>query len=211
MVMEVGPGVRTCTISGVVTDANTTPAAGVVLTSSGFPTLGARTTMDGFYHLIVREGTHVVTATRAREQSATSATCDPTLEPTLDGIDVTLGDRLDPNVPRIAILDPATDEQLEAIERVIAGTVNTALVRSVRIETHVAGLPDAFVAEVPVSGHAFAGVARLVPGRRNTVIVTGSDGRLLGSAHRVLDVAQSDGEPEPTAASRSGSLDGRDR
>jgi hypothetical protein len=211
MVMQVRPGVGTCTISGVVTDANTTPGAGVVVTSSGFPTLGARTTEHGFYHLLVRAGTHVLTASRSREQAATSVACDPALEPTLDGIDVTLGNRLDPNVPRIAIVDPATNEHLAAIERVIAGTVSTALVRSVRIETHVAGRPDALVAEVPVGGHAFAGVARLVPGRRNTIIVTGSDGRLLGSAHRVLEVAESDGEPEPTAAARSGFLDGRDR
>jgi hypothetical protein len=84
-------------------------------------------------------------------------------------------------------------------------------VRSVRIETHVAGVPDALVTEVPVSGHAFSGMAHLVAGRRNTVIVTGSDGRLRGSAHRVLDVAEPDGEPEPTVTPRSGFLDGRHR
>jgi hypothetical protein len=53
------------------------------------------------------------------------------------------------------------------------------------------------VADVPVVGHAFSGVALLSAGRRNTVIVTGSDGRLVGSAHRVLEVAEPAGEPGP--------------
>jgi len=207
-VMQVRPGVETCTVTGVVTDANTAPAGGLLVTSAGFPTLAARTTAHGFYRLLVREGTHVVTATHGRASATAAPTCDPALAPTMDGVDLIVGDRIDPNVPRISIVDPPADERLDATVRVIDGTVGTALVRSVRIETHAAGVPDPFVVEVPVVGHAFSGTALLSPGRRNTVIVTGSDGRLRGSAHRVLEVVVPDGEPEAMAPPSAG-LDGR--
>jgi hypothetical protein len=207
-VMQVRPGVGTCTVTGVVTDASTVPAGGLLVTSAAFPTLAARTTTHGFYRLLVREGSHTVTATRGRASATATPTCDPALAPTLDGVDLIVGDRIDPNVPRISIVDPPADERLAATVRVIEGTVGTALVRSVRIETHAAGVPDPLVVEVPVVGHAFSGTALLIAGRRNTVIVTGSDGRLLGSAHRVLEVVVPDEEPE-LRAPRSAFLDGR--
>ncbi|HJQ84250.1 MAG TPA: hypothetical protein VKA21_09255 [Candidatus Binatia bacterium] len=192
-VVQIPPTMPTCFVDGVVRDSNGSPVPFAIVSNSTL-SMVSRANAAGFYRQVIKAGANTMTATAPIGTGTANVNCDPNTAPRIAGVDIVIPVAANPSVPVVTITDPAMNETFDGTVRVITGTVSPPSIPAVTIVTQTGDFADAFVQTAAVNNGTFTAAVILSAGRENTIIVTATDGTLVGSDSVVITVIGTAGE-----------------